>query len=58
MKAGDRVLGIYRQGIARAYGCAAARASTFSELADQLRTAQTRPYPTVIEVMEEDFLQA
>jgi len=42
--------------IAEGYGCAAARATTIAELKRHLLEAQTRDFPTVIEVMERDFI--
>lgn len=42
--------------IAEAYGCAAARATNIAELKRQLQDAQSRNFPTVIEVMERDFI--
>jgi acetolactate synthase-1/2/3 large subunit len=45
--------------IARAFGCQAARATSFPELRDLLLDAVTAPAPTLIEVLEEAaFLQA
>ncbi len=42
--------------IAEGYGCAAARATNIAELTSQLQDAQARTFPTVIEVMEQDFI--
>ena len=42
--------------IAEGYGCAGVRATNHAELKQQLREAQTRNFPSVIEVMEQDFI--
>jgi acetolactate synthase-1/2/3 large subunit len=42
--------------IARAYGCEAQRVTTIAELEEQLQRSRQCAVPTVIEVLEEDFL--
>lgn len=42
--------------VARAYGCEAGRATTVAELSAQLQQSRQRTVPTVIEVLEKDFL--
>ncbi|WP_339672206.1 5-guanidino-2-oxopentanoate decarboxylase [Dasania marina] len=44
--------------IAQAYGCPAYRAHNLEELTEYLRAAQQQTVPTLIEVMETDFLPA
>jgi acetolactate synthase-1/2/3 large subunit len=43
-------------GLGQAFGCAAARVATLTELQTQLLLAQQRSGPTLIEVREEQFV--
>ena len=45
-------------GIAKAYGCNAKRVTSLGELEIELQQSQRRSVPTLIEVMEEDFLSS
>ena len=44
--------------IAKAYGCSAKRVTSLGELELELQQSQRRSVPTLIEVMEEDFLSS
>jgi len=45
-------------GIARGYGCHTATVRDLAQLESALQTAQTQDVPTIIEVREEDFIEA
>jgi acetolactate synthase-1/2/3 large subunit len=44
------------QGIAAAFGCEVAKADNLSDLSRELKAAQARLGPTLIEVRQEDFV--